>query len=228
MNSCIVVVGVNVNHECERTENHSSPNFRPLGPVGVIVGRQGWPLSRPQLCHPLMDMYFIKNMLVCLTASCFLVFVIVQTCIWCPHPNAEAVFCPYLVTFAWVPFAICIAYSWGAIVIQHLHPSSLPLSFVLPDATWLKPCTLSVFICHFMLYGGLTLHSPKALVFYIKHMCLLAPSERGQFLPFKGFSPLVRQFPYLDELNPVGCVVCFGRSLHPLTSVLSKFSIPRR
>lgn len=46
-----------------------------------------------------------------------------------------------------------------------------------------------------MLYCVLTLHSPKALVFYIKHICLLALSERGQFPPFKGFSPLVLQFP---------------------------------
>lgn len=46
-----------------------------------------------------------------------------------------------------------------------------------------------------MLYCGLTPHSPKALVVYIKHICLLALSERGQFPPFKGFSPLVPQSP---------------------------------
>lgn len=56
-------------------------------------------------------------------------------------------------------------------------------------------CTLSIFICYFMLYCSLTLHFPKALVFYIKHTCLLVLSERGQFPPFKGFSPLVLQFP---------------------------------
>lgn len=46
-----------------------------------------------------------------------------------------------------------------------------------------------------MLYCGLTLHSPKALVFHIKHTCLLALSERGQFPPLKGFSPFVLKFP---------------------------------
>lgn len=97
--------------------------------------------------------------------------------------------------FAWMPLAVNIAYSWGMITLRHLHPSSSQLFFVPLDTTWLKPCTLSIFICHCMLYCGLTPHSPKVLMFYIKHICLLSPSGRGQLPPFKGFSPPVLRFP---------------------------------
>lgn len=91
-------------------------------------------------------------------------------------------------------YTFCTSDSRGSILIQRLLPPSLPLAFVSIDTTWLKPCTLSIFICHFMLYCSLTLHSPKALVFHIKHICLLALSEIAQFSPFRGFSPFVLQF----------------------------------
>lgn len=67
-----------------------------------------------------------------------------------------------------------------------------PLSFVPCSVTWLKPCTLSFFICQFMLDCSLTLHSPETVVFFIKHIWV-ALSKRGQFPTLKGFSPLALQ-----------------------------------
>lgn len=113
-------------------------------------------------------------------------FLGIRKCInthWTSMSKHRGTFSPTAVTFVWtppvvLPFVLLTAQAllWSR---KFIHLSQ-HYSFVLSDATWLKPCTLSIFICHSMPCCSLTPRSPKARVFYIKPTCLLTLSRRGQ------------------------------------------------